>query len=120
MKAQSVRRILTLSTGALAVAVLATGGYWFLSVRPAAAASAKFPAWIEKSGQTYQYERKTVKAPDIWPVQPDALKKHITRPDLMSGESGIGVWAYVGPLPPAPRPKAAVAEAPKLPTGIEA
>jgi hypothetical protein len=119
MKAQSVRRILTLASGALALGLAATGAYWFLQVRPAAAAPPKQPAWVEKSYETYKYEKKVVKPADVWPVTLEELKKHITRPDLMSPESGIGVWPYVGPLPPAPRPKEKPTEAPKLPTGIE-
>jgi hypothetical protein len=119
MKAQSVRRILNLSCAVLGLAVVATGAYWFLQVRPAAAAPVKPPAWIEKAWGTYTNERKTAKPMDVWPVQQEDLKKHITRPDLMDPKNGIGVWPYVGPLPPAPRPPEKPAEAPKLPTGIE-
>jgi hypothetical protein len=119
MKAQSVRRLLTLSTTVLALAVVGTGAYWFLKVRPASAASSKPPAWVDMSWKTYQYEKGHVRAADVWPVQQEDLKKHITRPDLTDPKNGIGVWPYVGPLPPAPRPPEKPVEAPKLPTGIE-
>ena len=119
MKAQSVRRLLTLSSGVLALAVAGLGAYWFLQVRPANAAPPKQPAWVEKSYDTYKYEKKVVKPQDFWQVSIEDLKKHLTRPDLMSPESGIGVWPYVGPPPPPPRPKEVKTEAPKLPTGIE-
>jgi hypothetical protein len=119
MKAQSVRRALTVSCAVLGLAVLGTAGYWLVKVRPAQAASMKPAPWIEKSWGTYQYERKNVKPADVWPVQMADLEKHITRPDLMSKASGIGVWPYVGPLPPSPRVPEKPVDAPKLPTGIE-
>ena len=119
MKAQSVRRILTITSGVLALALVGAGAYWFLQIRPAAAAAPKQPAWVEKSYETYKYEKKVVKPADVWPVTLPELQKHITRPDLMSPESGIGVWPYVGPLPPPPREKVKAVDAPKLPTGIE-
>src|SRR5262245_6952894 len=119
MKAQSVRRVLTLSCSVLALALVGAGVWWFLKVRPVAAAPLKTAPWIENSWKTYLHEKVNVKPADVWPVQFEDLKKHIIRPDLMSKESGIGVWPYVGPLPPAPRPPEKAVEAPKLPTGIE-
>ena len=119
MKAQSVRRALTVSCAVLGLGHVGVGAYWFLQVRPAMAAPAKPPPWVDKSYAKYQEEKRGSQPMSIWPVQLEELKKHITRPDLMSKESGIGVWEYVGPLPPAPRAPEKPVEATKLPTGIE-
>ena len=120
MKAQSLRKTVWLTNGLLAVGLVGGGAWYVTQVRPAAASPSSEDGWIKKAWEAYQVDRETIKPLNPWPVSLDELKAHITRPDLMSKESRIGVWPYVGPVPPAPREEAKAGPAADLPTGLAA
>jgi hypothetical protein len=118
MKAQSVRRFLWTSNVALA---LAAGGvaFWYVSqVRPASA-STKKEAWLEASWKLYGTQKQSIQPAILVPVSAEDFDKHLThKTDWMSPR--VGVWPYVGPVPPDPRPVEVVVEKPPQPTGLEA
>ena len=119
MKAQSLRKTLWLTSALFAVALVG-GGLWYLTkVRPASAA-APDDVWIKKAWDAYLKDKADAKPTTIWPVSFEQLQAHVTRPDLMSKESRIGVWAYVGPVPPAPREMPKDVAAPDQPKGLAA
>jgi hypothetical protein len=116
MKAQAARRSLWFLDFALAAALVGVGAWWFLEVRPASAAGPKGrTAWVEGSWKVYDKQAKEVAPAIIYPVNEEALK-NVTRPDLKE----VGVGAFVGPIPPEPKPPEKPVEAPPQPKGIEA
>ena len=119
MKAQSIRKTLWLTSALLGVALLGGAAWYFTQVRPASASPAE-DAWVKKSYDAYLQDQRTAKPRVLWPVSLDDLTSHITRPDLMSKESRIGVWAYVGPVPPSPREETKPTTVADQPKGLAA
>lgn len=118
MKAQSLRRVLWLSNALLGLAAVGAGGWYVLKVRPAAASAKKEP-WVDQSTAAYTHAKQVLIGINLWPVTKEDLETHILhKGDWMSKE--VGVWAYVGPVPPPPRVIAPPTEKPPEPTGLEA
>src|SRR5438477_8376532 len=120
MKAQSLRKTVWLTNGLLGAGLLGGGAWYLTQARPASASPSAEDAWIKRAWDGYVAEKEIIKPLNPWPVSIEELKAHITRPDLMSKESRIGVWPYVGPVPPAPREEAKAGPAADLPTGLAA
>src|SRR2546426_920935 len=102
MKAQSLRRLLTLTDVALVLGIAGAGAWYLAKVRPAAASDAKRMEWSAQAYKEYQNAALTAHPKDLWTVERDAFD-HIVRPDLMpSNPPGKtpGVWPYVDPVPP--------------------
>jgi len=122
MKAQSWRKILGLTNGALVLSILGAGAWWFTQVRPASADRARPPAWVKPAFDVYLTEAKGARPRSIYPVLDKDITE-ITRPDLMNpiDKGGPFVWPYVGPVPP-PKKEVKVETgptAPPPPSGLE-
>ncbi|HVG93605.1 MAG TPA: PDZ domain-containing protein [Planctomycetota bacterium] len=121
MKAQALRRTLTLANVLLVLGTLAAGAWYMLKVRPAQADDAKRAAWVKPAMDAYQVASKNAAPAVVYPVLEKDLEA-ITRPDLtdVKGRNAPGVWPFVGPVPPPPRPKVESVKAPPPPTGLQA
>src|SRR5689334_2002523 len=117
MKAQSLRRTLWFGSTLLALGVAGGAAWYFTSVRNAAAAD---DSWVKKAYDDFQVQRQTAKPSPTWPVSLAELEAHVTRPDLTKKESRIGVWPYVGPVPPPPREIPVEGPKADLPKGLAA
>ena len=118
MKAQSLRRLLWTVNGLLALGVAGVAYLYFVLATPANAATKKEP-WIESATKAYNDDKLRVQPANLWPVTKDELEKTIIHSqDWMSKQ--VGVWPYVGPVPPTPKPIEAAPPPPPQPKGLEA
>ena len=102
MKAQSIRRLLTLTNVVLALGVVGAAGWWFAKARPAMAGDPKRVAWVVPANEAYQTDANNARKADFWQVYEKDFD-HIVRPDLMDTKKNAtapGVWPFVGPRPP--------------------
>jgi hypothetical protein len=129
MKAQSLRRLLWLSSGVLALGCAGVV-VWFLQEKNAEASAKKAP-WIEQAFKAYSDDKARVQPANIYPVSEKELYATVIHDKTQGGKVGqadsndwmakeIGVWPYVGPVPPAPKKIEVAAEKPPEPEGIEA
>lgn len=119
MKAQSLRRALTLSNALLVAGLVGAAGWWFAKARPALGDPAKRAGWVKGANDAYQAAANNARKAEFWQVFEKDLDE-IKRPDLSNERrfpTAPGVWPYVGPVPPPPKspkaPEAPKAEAPK-------
>lgn len=119
MKAQSLRRVLTLSNALLVAGVVGAAAWWFVKARPALGDPAKRAVWVKGANDAYQAAANNARKAEFWQVFEKDLDE-IKRPDLSNERkfpTAPGVWPYVGPVPPPPKspkaPEAPKAEAPK-------
>jgi hypothetical protein len=119
MKAQALRRTLTLLNVLLVLGLLGAGAWYVLQVRPAQADDGKRAAWVKPAMDAYTVAARNA-APAVVRQVDDKDLEAITRPDLSDLKKGPGVWVFAGPIPPQPKPKVDVPKAPPMPTGLEA
>jgi hypothetical protein len=120
MKAQSLRRLLTLANVGLALAIVGAGAWYVIKIRPASAEDANRGKWVKASAEAQQIDQDKAKPNPSWSVDEKAFD-HIIRPDLMDRKRGPGVWPFVGQVPPKFVPLTETkAETQKAPEGLAA
>src|SRR5262245_27455245 len=104
MKAQSLRRLLTLVDVVLVLGIGGVAAWYCVKVAPAAAASSSRRDWTKDAIDRWKRDSAEARPSPTWSVNEEDFKQ-LVRPDLMTKDKGPGVWPYVGPVPPKWEPK---------------